>query len=103
MNPDDIRRIVEDAIGNSSDATKWHGILRHALVTPVHINVIESWFRSDKTSGTVIDAWLVFVEQPESMNGYRVVANVDGLRAERRRTGSIRTRSFDPRYKWRAR
>jgi hypothetical protein len=79
LDADQIRLIVIDAIGDSWDETNHHGVdLREALVRPSLIKVIQQTVHEGEIRDTVIDAWLVLIENPESGDGYRIVANADG-------------------------
>jgi hypothetical protein len=79
LDAEQVRRIVIDAIGDSWDAPNAHGVdLREALVPPSLIKVIQQTVHEGEIHDTVIDAWLVLIENPESGDGYRIVANADG-------------------------
>jgi hypothetical protein len=74
MQPRDVRKLVEDAIGDDSALTNHHHVdLRRALVQPCKITVIERTGRNDTVRDRTLAVWLVLVERPEPEEGYRIV------------------------------
>lgn len=79
MDASEIQRLVHSQIGRAGDATNLHGVdLRNALVPPQLTRVIERTVRAGKTHDSVIEVWLLLIEDPESGKGYRIVAEKDG-------------------------
>lgn len=77
MTASEIEKLVRDSIGDAWDATNAHKVnLRKALVTPRPIKLIQRLVRKGKLKDSVIDGWLVLIEDAEG--GYRIVADQDG-------------------------
>ena len=74
MQPLDVRKLVEDAIGDDWATTNHHQVdLRRALVSPSKITVIERTVRNGKLRDRTVAVWLVLVELAEQEKGYRIV------------------------------
>lgn len=87
MEPRDVRKVVEDAIGDDWTVTNHHQVdLRHALVQPRRITVIERTVRNGKLRDRIATVWLVLEELVGQEEGYRIVMKenepVFGLAAE---------------------
>lgn len=79
MNAAEIERLVHLSIGDLWDATNHHGVdLRKAVVAPRLIKVIKRHVHDGKFHDELLDVWLVLIENPESGEGYRIVAEADG-------------------------
>jgi hypothetical protein len=78
MHPLDVRKLVENEIGDDWTVTNDHHVdLRRALVPPRRITVIERSVRNGKLRDRPLDVWLVLVERPETLEGYRIVMKED--------------------------
>jgi hypothetical protein len=78
MQPRDVRKLVEDAIGDDWAASNHHHVdLRRALVQPRKIAVIERIVRNGELRDRILAVWLVLVERPEPEEGYRIVMKED--------------------------
>jgi hypothetical protein len=74
MKPQQVRKLVENEIGDDWAATNHHDVdLRRALVQPRKITVIERRVRNGKLQDRALPVWLVLVERPETETGYRIV------------------------------
>jgi hypothetical protein len=74
MQPRDVRKLVEDAIGDDWAVTNHHHVdLRRALVQPSKIAVIERTVRNGKVRDRTLAVWLVLVERADQEEGYRIV------------------------------
>jgi hypothetical protein len=74
MQPRDVRKLVEDAIGDNWAVTNLHHVdLRRALVRPSKIAVIERTVRNGKLRNRTLAVWLVLVEHADQEEGYRIV------------------------------
>jgi hypothetical protein len=74
MSPHEVRRLVEDEIGDEWAVTNQHQIdLCHALIPPRKITVIERIVENGKLRDRSIAVWLVLVERPETEDGYSIV------------------------------
>src|SRR4051794_19534006 len=74
MQPLDVRKLVENEIGEGWSVTNLHQVdLRRALVRPRKITVIERNVRNGKVRDRTLGVWLVLVEHPEPEEGYRIV------------------------------
>ena len=74
MQPPDVRKLVEEAIGDDWSATNLHGVdLRRALVEPRKITLIDRTVKDGKLQDRTLTAWLVLVEDPDQEAGYRIV------------------------------
>ena len=74
MQPRDVRKLVEDAIGDDWAATNHHHVdLRRALVQPRKITIIERPVRNGKLQDRTVVVWLVLVERADQDQGYRIV------------------------------
>lgn len=74
MQPRDVCKLVEDAIGDDWAVTNHHHVdLRRALVKPRKITVIEHTVRNGKLRDQTVVVWLVLVERPDQEEGYRIV------------------------------
>jgi hypothetical protein len=74
MQPHDVRKLVENEIGDDWTVTNHHHVdLRRALVQPRKITVIERTVRNGKLRDRTLAVWLVLVERPESEDGYWIV------------------------------
>jgi hypothetical protein len=79
MQPRDVRKLVEDAIGDDWAVTNHHHVdLRRALVHPRKITVIERNVRNGKLRDRTLTVWLVLVERTEREEGYRIVMKEEG-------------------------
>ncbi len=79
MDAGQIRELVRSQIGDAWNTSNHHGVdLRKALVTPRPVTVIERLVRNGETQDRLVEVWLVLVENPESGDGYRIVAAKDG-------------------------
>ena len=84
MQPRDVRKLVEDAIGDDWAATNHHHVdLRRALVQPRKITIIERPVRNGKLQDRTVVVWLVLVERADQDQGYRIVMKENQL-ADRR-------------------
>jgi hypothetical protein len=74
MQPGDVRKLVEDAIGDDLAVTNHHQVdLRRALVQPRKITVIERTVNNGKLRDRTVAVWLVLVESSGQGEGYRIV------------------------------
>src|SRR5262245_48116330 len=74
MQPRDVRKLVEQAIGDDWTVTNHHRVdLRRALVQPRKITVIERTVRNGKSRDRTLAVWLVLIECPKPEEGYRIV------------------------------
>jgi hypothetical protein len=74
MQPRDVRKLVEDAIGDDWTVTNHHHLdLRRALVQPRKITVIERTVGTGKLRDRTVTVWLVLVERVDQEEGYRIV------------------------------
>jgi hypothetical protein len=74
MNAKEIRSLVQNEIGDDWATTNHHNVnLRHALVNPRKITVIERTVKNGKVRDSTVAVWLVLVERPETEDGYRIV------------------------------
>ena len=74
MNTQEVKALVEAQIGDQWALTNHHGIdLRHTLVAPQKIKVIERSVRNGNVRDRLIETWLVLVERTETSSGYRIV------------------------------
>jgi hypothetical protein len=74
MQPHEVRKLVEDAIGDDWAVTNHHRVdLRSALVQPRKITVIERTVRNGKLRDRTVTVWLVLVEKVGLDEGYRIV------------------------------
>ena len=78
MEPSDVRKLVEDAIGDGWAETNLHDVdLRRALVQPRKISVIERTVRKGNVRDRTVVVWLVLNENADSEDGYRIVMKED--------------------------
>jgi hypothetical protein len=78
MHPRDVRKLIENEIGDDWTATNHHCVdLRRALVEPRKITVIERTVRSGELRDRTLAVWLVLVERPDAEEGYRIVMKED--------------------------
>jgi hypothetical protein len=87
MKPSDVRKLVEEAIGDDWAMTNDHHVdLRCALVPPRKVTVIERTVKNGKLRDRTLAVWLVLVERQDPEEGYRIVMKenqpVFGLAAE---------------------
>src|SRR6516162_10888680 len=74
MQPHDVRKLVENEIGDDWTVTNHHHVdLRRALVQPRKITVIERTVRNGKIRDRTVAVWLVLVERVDQEEGYRIV------------------------------
>ena len=74
MQPRDVRKLVEDAIGDDWAVTNHHHVdLRRALVLPRKITVIERTVRNGKLRDQTVEVWLVLVESVDQNESNRIV------------------------------
>lgn len=74
MKPHNVRKLVEDAIGDDWAVTNHHQVdLRLALVQPRKITVIERAVNNGKLRDRTVAVWLVLVECAGQDEGYRIV------------------------------
>lgn len=79
MNAQEILELVRSQIGDAWDTTNAHSVdLRKSLVSPTPITVIDRTVRDGKIDDRLEEAWLVLIEKPQTMSGYRIVAKPDG-------------------------
>jgi len=78
MSPQEVRRLVENEIGNDWAVTNHHHVdLHRALVEPRKITVIERTVKNGKLRDRTLAVWLVLVERPDTEDGYRIVMKED--------------------------
>jgi hypothetical protein len=74
MQPCDVRKLIENEIGDDWAVTNHHHVdLRRALVQPRKIRVIERTVRNSKLRDRTLPVWLVLVERRDPDEGYRIV------------------------------
>ena len=74
MQPCDVRKLVEGAIGDDWAMTNHHKVdLRRAWVQPRKITVIERTVRNGKLRDRTVAVWLVLIERAGQEEGYRIV------------------------------
>jgi hypothetical protein len=74
MNAQDVRKLVEEQIGDNWATTNDHGLdLRQSLVSPERITVIERLVRKGEVRDRLLEVWLVLSEMPGGGDGYRIV------------------------------
>ena len=74
-----IQEIVHREIGAEWGTTNLHGVnLREAVIFPEPVTVIARAVEDGELSDTLMDAWIVLVENPRTRSGYRIVAASDG-------------------------
>lgn len=79
MNATEITELVRSQIQDAWDTTNLHHVdIRKALVSPRLIKVIQRLVKKGKIHDTLLDVWLILVENPASGTGYRIVAASDG-------------------------
>lgn len=79
MNAQEIKNLVRAQIQNAWDTTNHHQVnLREALVDPRLLTVIDRMVEHGKMRDRHLEAWLVLIENPHSVSGYRIVASSDG-------------------------
>jgi hypothetical protein len=79
MKPHEVRKLVENEIGDDWAATNHHNVdLRRALIQPRKITIIERTLRNSRLQDRTLAVWLILVERPESEDGYRIVMKEDG-------------------------
>ena len=74
MNSHEVRKLVENEIGDDWSSTNHHHVdLGRALIHPRKTTVIERTVRNGKLQDRTLAVWLVLVEHPETEGGYRIV------------------------------
>src|SRR5262245_10511836 len=78
MQPLDVRRLVENTIGDDWTITNHHHVdLRRALVQPRKTTIIERTVENGKLRERTLAIWLVLVERHFPEEGYRIVMMED--------------------------
>ncbi len=73
-----VRTLIESQIGDDWATTNYHGVdLRHALVSPRTITVVERSVGNGKVHDGLVVVWLILVENTAAGNGYRIVLKDD--------------------------
>ena len=66
--------LVENEIGHDWETTNHHNLnLRHALVEPRMITVIERTVLNGEVQDRTVAVWVILIERSESDDGYRIV------------------------------
>ena len=75
MNGQQVRELVENAIGDDWTETNLHHVdLRQALVQPRRVKLIERSVEKGRLRDRVVEAWLVLEEKrADALDGYRIV------------------------------
>ena len=78
MNAKELKRIIENEIGDRWSETNLHGVdLRECLVEPRLVSVRNTFPFPDRPKPRTLDLWLVLEETPGIRDGYLILYNHD--------------------------